>query len=548
MWTGAATTFTTPITLNGIGAANDGYAKPAIYGDGGGGTYTLSGQITLAATSDIGNYTGNGELTLGGKITGPGGLVLGKLAPTLADENGAIRITGSTSNDYAGGTSINRGTVYLAKSGGAIAIPGNVTIGTSTVAATGNTYLILNGSNQIASTAIMTFTPSASANSYFELLGNAQTLGGLTDSTTRAVIENTESQTGVGDGTLTINIVNSAGNFFFNGYLRNTLAGSGVLNVTKTGPGMQTITGTHISYSGTTTISGGVLQANSGVGLPSGSFLSLDGGVLQGYGVLAVSFSRGLGTSGNNFQFTANGGGFSAGQATMSVNIGGGGALVGWGTSGNVIQGTLKFGSKTAANVTTFQNPIDLGSLTRTIQVDDNPSSPKDYAILAGVISGSGGLTKTGDGTLRLSASNSYQGDTTILNGVLEIAGGIPVGGTTLIDVQSGTAKLMTANLNSPDLEVRTAQTGTFEIVSGTHVVGSISGGGTTQVDAGATLTVTSIVQGSLMIGTGANSAVVPEPSAWMLIASGLFLLLAAHGIKGRRGNTKFLTTYFDEG
>ena len=42
------------------------------------GTYTLSGQITLAATSDIGNYGGNGMMTLSGKITGAGGLVLGK--------------------------------------------------------------------------------------------------------------------------------------------------------------------------------------------------------------------------------------------------------------------------------------------------------------------------------------------------------------------------------------------------------------------------------------------------------------------------------------
>ena len=59
----------------------DGYAKPAIYGDGSGGAYTLNGQITLAASSDVGNYYGNGMLTLAGKITGPGGLVLGKAAP-----------------------------------------------------------------------------------------------------------------------------------------------------------------------------------------------------------------------------------------------------------------------------------------------------------------------------------------------------------------------------------------------------------------------------------------------------------------------------------
>ena len=67
--------------LNGLGGTDGSYAKPAIYGDGGSGIFTLSGQITLAATSDIGNYGGNGMMTLSGKITGGGGLVLGKARP-----------------------------------------------------------------------------------------------------------------------------------------------------------------------------------------------------------------------------------------------------------------------------------------------------------------------------------------------------------------------------------------------------------------------------------------------------------------------------------
>ena len=92
--TSATTTFSNPITLNGIGATVDGYAKPAIYGDGSGGVYTVSSQITLAATSDVGNYKNNGMLTFSGKITGPGGLVIGKTTPTLADEYGPITIVG----------------------------------------------------------------------------------------------------------------------------------------------------------------------------------------------------------------------------------------------------------------------------------------------------------------------------------------------------------------------------------------------------------------------------------------------------------------------
>ena len=128
LWTGTTTTFSNPITLNGLGGYDGSYAKPAIYGDGGSGVFTLSGQITLAATSDIGNYGGNGDDDLQRQDHRRRRLGAGKVSPTLDDENGAVTISGATSNDYTGGTTINRGIVYLAKTGGAIAIPGNVTI------------------------------------------------------------------------------------------------------------------------------------------------------------------------------------------------------------------------------------------------------------------------------------------------------------------------------------------------------------------------------------------------------------------------------------
>ena len=67
-----------------------------------------------------------------------------------------------------------------------------------------------------------------------------------------------------------------------------------------------------------------MLQANIGTDIPSASFLSLDGGVLQSNGSNPVTFARALGASGGTFQWTANGGGFSAGSAAMTVNIGNG--------------------------------------------------------------------------------------------------------------------------------------------------------------------------------------------------------------------------------
>ena len=75
-------------------------------------------------------------MTLSGKITGPGGLVVGKIGAG-ADQYGPIAIAGADSNDYGGDTAIDRGTTYLQKSGGAIAIPGNVSISPSGTSSTG---------------------------------------------------------------------------------------------------------------------------------------------------------------------------------------------------------------------------------------------------------------------------------------------------------------------------------------------------------------------------------------------------------------------------
>ena len=49
-------------------------------------------------------------------------------------------MSGSTGNSYSGGTTINRGAVYLAKTGGAIAVPGNVTVACSSTPTPGQTF------------------------------------------------------------------------------------------------------------------------------------------------------------------------------------------------------------------------------------------------------------------------------------------------------------------------------------------------------------------------------------------------------------------------
>jgi autotransporter-associated beta strand protein len=199
-------------------------------------------------------------------------------------------------------------------------------------------------------------------------------------------------------------------------YDTNTISGSG--KVIKSNSGTIILSGSN-NYTGATRIYGGAVQANPGTGLPNGSALILDGGVFQSNGT--VNFNRNLGTGSTAFRWEAGGGGFSAGAGPMNVNVYGDGRSLNWGsTVGSQIVGTLVFGSSSAANVTTFVNPINLGSSARTVRVDDNPSSSADYAKMSGVISGAGSLIKTGDGVLLLSATPTYTGNTIISGGALQ--------------------------------------------------------------------------------------------------------------------------------
>jgi autotransporter-associated beta strand protein len=154
-------------------------------------------------------------------------------------------------------------------------------------------------------------------------------------------------------------------------------------------------------------------------------------------------------------------------------------------------------------------------------------------ATISSVIAGSAGLTKSGAGTLILTAGNTYTGATTILQGTLTISGG-DLDDSSPISVANG------ASLN---------------VIGGTPTVGDISGQGTTLVSgAGTVLTADSLVQNTLTLGTGATRVIaaipggpasqtlpvesVPEPSACatlLLAATGLGIHLCAQRRKEQR-------------
>ena len=98
---------------------------------------------------------------------------------------------------------------------------------------------------------------------------------------------------------------------------------------------------------------------------------------------------------------------------TASDGLGGGTVTV----SGSVSANSLTFGSA-SGNITLNGGTITLGGTTPTITVNNSADT------ITSTVSGSAGLTKTGTGTLILSANNGYSGGTTVNQGTLQIGNG----------------------------------------------------------------------------------------------------------------------------
>jgi autotransporter-associated beta strand protein len=310
--------------------------------------------------------------------------------------------------------------------------------------------------------------------------------------------------------TRTVTVTAGVGNDYaeMNQIIRNSAGTAGALQ--KNGNGTLLLSAAN-TYAGTTQLSGGALQAVQGTGLPTASFLSLDGGVYEGIG--ATSFTRSLGTSGSTVQWTANGGGFSANGGQMTVNIGGASAPLVWGTTvGSQIVGPLIFGSHTANAKTLFVNPIDLdngAAATRTVTV--NAGAGADSAEMSGVLSNSSGaatLTKNGTGTLVLSAANTYTGGTTISAGTLALGNASALPSTGTLTLGGGTLSNVSGSpITAPNTTVLTANS-TIAGTSSLTINGSFTNSGASR-----TLTVSNT--GGTTLGTVNLSEAAATGRTW---------------------------------
>jgi autotransporter-associated beta strand protein len=294
----------------------------------------------------------------------------------------------------------------------------------------------------------------------------------------------------------------------------------------------------------------GALQAADGAGLPTTSNLNFSGpgqftgGVLQIPGtvlsngvVQPTMFTRFVSPNPNPYgggnpggvQWTGSGG-FAAINAPVTVTLSGGQGLA-WGANGFVPFGySLIFGSATSNSSVTFTNAIDIsggtiaGGTAASILVGNNGNAAGSLATMSGVISGNGDLSIGGggfNGTLNLTAHNTYTGATVVNSGTLMLSGAGSIASSSSLTLGSGATldiSQTTAGTTIPTLvgsgtvslggqELTVANGGVF---SGVLADGG-AGGGTkgSLIVAGGTLTLlgTNTYTGDTTINLGATLA-----------------------------------------
>ncbi len=323
-------------------------------------------------------------------------------------------------NSYSGPTTINAGTL---QAGAVNAIPG---------------------------------TSDVTDNATLDLDGNNDTIGALNGA-------GTVTSSVTGPVTLTVGATNHGG--AFNGVVQ---IGSGTLALTKTGTGVETLTGAN-TYTGATTIGTGTLQVGNG-----GATGALGAGAVTDNAVLIFDLSA---------------------PAAVANAIIGTGVLTQAGTGTTTLTGANTYSGTTTIGAGTLQ--IGNGGMTGTLgtgPVTDNAALRFDLSIesiVANVISGTGSLTQAGSGGINLTGANSYTGLTTISAGVLGVGNGGTIGtlGTGAVTDNAALGfqrsnTLTVANRISGTGSLSQSGTGTL-ILTGANTYGGITdiaGGGTIQV------------------------------------------------------------------
>ena len=408
---------------------------------------SLNNAVNLAGNLGIG---GTADLTLAGTVNGAGSLT----------KNGAANLTLSGNNNFLGGIALNAGTL-TAGSNSALGL-GNLTVA-------GASALDSSSAVSLGNNVVLNANLSNSGSNNLSLAGVVSGAGGL--------IKN-------GASNLTLNGINT--------YTGGTTLNAGTLTLgtgAALGSGALTVAGASSLDSSAPLVLANNVNLNANLSLAGNNNLTL-GGVIAGAGTLTKNGLADVTLSGNN-TFSGTFDVLSGSLTTLSANALGnnasvnlaGGAALNLGASGSLASLT---GSGTALVGT--GNTLSLGG--------NNVSST-----FAGVLSGDGGLSKLGTGTLTLSGISDLTGDTNVNAGTLQVNGSL-ASGNVLVN-------------NGGTLGGSGTLTGAVTVADGGHLAGAT----------GSTLSVDSLVfNGNSNFDVGLGAPVVGGGTALVNVGGNLTL------------------------
>ncbi|MEO0062571.1 MAG: hypothetical protein RLZZ08_1131, partial [Pseudomonadota bacterium] len=382
------------------GAGGVGGAGATFFGGGAGGNGGTGGAGALAITDGgaggVGGTGGVGGFGAGGGSGGAGGLG-GMNGQSLLGADGAGGAAGfgggvGSSDGVGGGGGSAYGGAIFVRDGGTLYVSGNALFSGNTVLAGSST----NGgtAGDTAGSGLFLMTGSTA---YFTP-GTGHTI---------TLLDNIADDS----------VLNIAGSSIATGFGANVHIGGG---------GTVQFFGEN-TYTGTTFIEGGTLEAQDGTGINAFSHIQLAGAGTIGTGITPGNagvwltdgtVTRRIGSQSTQLSWSGSGG-FAAGADGLVLNFGGSLArqsLV-WGANGFVSgTNTLVFGSDAvdATGAVTMLNSINLAGQTGRIAVYDNLGGEGDYARITGAITNGRLLVNdTGyEGSLYLTAQNSLSGIT----------------------------------------------------------------------------------------------------------------------------------------
>ncbi len=401
--------------------------------------------------------------------------------PTTGDDlvfpSGAANI--STSNDIAAGTSFasitfGAGASAYVLSGNSIKLTGNITNSSSNTD-TIKIAIILNvatctisaGSKLILSGIISETGGARSINKTgtdILELGGANTYSGGTTISLGTLFATPLANTSFGSGAITIgsgttlylsrsyianNIVNNGGNISLQNGFGSSISGNITNNALLTVEVMyttQTLSGNISGAGGITCWTQISMNASCGAILLLSGTNSYTGPTTVNSATLKAGSTSAFGT--NSALTLANSPlGCNQTQAILDIT----------GFSNSI--GSLAGGGATGGNVT-------LGAATLT--VGGNGSS----TTYSGVISGTGGLTKTGAGILTLSGANTYSGNTTISAGTLQLGAAGVIANTSNMVMSGGTLSSGSgAGFNETIDKLTVTANSTLNLGTGSHSI-----------------------------------------------------------------------------